>query len=111
MNINKLFNDYVKKNFCGLSAHTLTQVLTDYMINGWDTSVCINDSDDYWRQVAIRPYINNKHFRSTAWVTPYTPSVIANIIVYEELYNEFIKHNNYELFEIVCDIVHNCPYV
>ncbi len=34
MNINKHFNNYIKSNFCGLSARTLAQVLADFMRTG-----------------------------------------------------------------------------
>ena len=44
INIDKAFNNYIKRTFNGLSARTLAQVLTDWIRNGWATNYFDEDT-------------------------------------------------------------------
>lgn len=132
MNINKHFNNYIKSNFCGLSAHTLAQVLADFMRTGWDTTYFVQDDfyDDFDRWGYLRRYKNNNivtlqfekcPMRTLGTITgnkQYSLKItdksfthLAAFLVEEDLYDHMVHHNNADLFDAITDIVHTCPYL
>lgn len=129
MNINKVFNNYIKQNFCGLSACTLIQVLTDWMCNGWETGYFDKNTffDDYDRWLYIERSTENEtpvirfqkvnktymdiYNKNELKIEKTSFTQLASCIVNEDLFFAFTKHNNQDLIDKINDIVKSCPYL
>ena len=121
ININKTFNNYIKLNFNGLSVHTLTQVLADFMRTGWDAEYYIapHGCDDdfnrwhYLRCFVENPVVNFKYVGCNNTLRMHDTSFthLAAFLVEEDLFNHMVRRNNPDLFDTIDDIVRTCPYL
>ena len=131
INIDKAFNNYIKRTFNGLSTRTLAQVLTDWMRNGWATNYF--DEDTFYNDHDRWIYLNRTTENDTLVVqfvsvnetygdiynrkqnklrikdTSFTH--LASCIVQEDLFLAFTRRNNPDLIETITDIVQTCPYL
>lgn len=131
INIDKAFNNYIKRTFNGLSTRTLAQVLTDWMRNGWATNYF--DEDTFYNDHDRWIYLNRTTENDTLVVqfvsvnetygdiynrkqnklrikdTSFTH--LASCIVQEDLFLAFTQRNNPDLIETITDIVQTCPYL
>ena len=131
INIDKAFNNYIKRTFNGLSTRTLAQVLTDWMRNGWATNYF--DEDTFYNDHDRWIYLNRTTENDTLVVqfvsvnetygdiynrkqnklrikdTSFTH--LASCIVQEDLFLAFTQRNNPDLIETITDIVQSCPYL
>ena len=119
IDMDKQFAKYIKSNFKGLSPYTLQQVIADFMKNGWDCEYCFDCDDDYWRYHHVKTFVENPTVTMIIEIPvinqPVFPDAnfhrVASFLVQEELFIAFTKRNNYDLVDMIEDIVNNCPYL
>jgi len=131
INIDKAFNNYVKRTFNGLSTRTLAQVLTDWMRNGWATHYFDKDTfyndHDRWiylsrateNDTLVVQFINvnttyddiYKRKKDKLRIKDTSFIHLASCIVQEDLFFAFTRRNNPDLIKIITDIVQTCPYL
>lgn len=129
INVDKAFNNYIKRTFNGLSAYTLSQVLADFMRTGWETDYFFSEDDDWNRWNYLHGFTTNnvitmqfdKYFVALSAISQ-SPMFdlcisdtafkhLASFLVQEDLFLAFTRRNNPDLIEVIADIVRTCPYL